>query len=263
MITSEHNQDGTDGTDDLRADLEQTRERVSSDIEALGNKLSPDNLKAEAKQVVSRGLQQGREAARETLREGTERVRQRAETAKSSVAHYVRENPVPLSLIGLGVGLLIWNSRQKARRGTAPDPAVVGRSTVYEGFDGDYAASSRGRQHQVRERVREGVESVRHAASETAHSARERWGQLEHQVTEQAQRAKVTAANTFEEQPLALGAVALGAGIAIGLSIPATESENQLVGHYRDRLFGSLKQQAARLESAAERTLETAQAGGE
>jgi ElaB/YqjD/DUF883 family membrane-anchored ribosome-binding protein len=260
MITSDQNQDGTD---DLRADLEQTRERVSSDIEALGNKLSPDNLKAEAKQAVSRGLEQGREAARETLREGTERVRQTAETAKNGIARYVRENPVPLSLIGLGVGLLIWNSRHNSRRGMTPDPAVVGRSTVYGGYDDDDATSFGGRPHHVRERVREGVASVRHAASETAHSARERLGQLEHQVTEQAQRAKVAAGNTFDEQPLALGAVALGAGLAIGLSIPATESENQLVGRYRDRLFGSVKQQAARLEDAAERALETAQTGGE
>jgi hypothetical protein len=84
------------------------------------------------------------------------------------------------------------------------------------------------------------------------------WG-----VTEQARRAKTAAEDTFEDQPLVLGAVALGAGLAIGLGIPSTDSENQLVGRYRDRLFGSVKEQVQRIEDVAERALETAQGAGE
>jgi len=147
---------------------------------------------------------------------------------ESSVVAFVRENPVPLSLIGLGLGLLVWNSRRNARNRRGPDPSVVGRSAVYEGLDGDDGHSSTGRPlQQVGERLRDG------------------------------------ARKTFEEQPLALGALALGAGLAIGLTIPATESENQLVGEYRDRLFGSAKPRAAGLEGMAESALPTAQSAEE
>jgi hypothetical protein len=66
------------------------------------------------------------------------------------------------------------------------------------------------------------------------------------------------AEQAWQEEPLVLGAVALGAGLAIGLSIPATESEDQLVGQYRDQLFGSFKERARKLEGTAERALHAA-----
>jgi hypothetical protein len=78
-----------------------------------------------------------------------------------------------------------------------PDPAVVGSHGLW-GFNGDDATSFGSRQHHVRERVREGVASVRHAASETAHSAREQLGRFEDRVSAQAQRAKVAAEDTFD-----------------------------------------------------------------
>lgn len=255
---------GAKSSDELRADLDQTRERVSSDVEALSNKLSPENLKAEAKQAVSRTWDEGRELVRDKLHQGTERVRETVQSTESTIVGFVRENPVPLSLIGVGVGLLIWNSRQKSRGdGRRPDPSVYGRSAVYAGLDGEeddgHTAGVTRQLGHLQDRVRSGVASVRHAATDKAEKAREQLGELEHQASEQAQRAKHFAERTLEEQPLVLGALALGAGMALGLSIPATQSESQLVGQYRDQLFGSMKDRARKLEGAAERALHSAQ----
>lgn len=46
---------------------------------------------------------------------------------------------------------------------------------------------------------------------------------------------------TLEENPLALGAVALAIGAAIGLAIPKTERENRVFGPYREQLFDTAR----------------------
>ena len=253
------NEEDRASSDELRAERDETRERVKQDVQALGNKLSPENLKNEAKQAVSRGLNEGREVLREKLQEGGARLRRSVETTERGVIGFIRENPVPLSLIGIGVGLLLYNAKRRARDGRQPDPAIVGRSAVYEGFDETEPESSLRSAprslRDLRERARGGVASAKHAATDTARQTRKRLGELEQEVAQRAQRVKSAAEHSFEEQPFVLGAVALGAGLAIGLGIPATESENQLVGRYRDRVFGSLKQQARKLEGAAEQAL--------
>jgi hypothetical protein len=99
--------------------------------------------------------------------------------------------------------------------------------------------------------VRDGAETVKHSASEKANFARQKVNQLEHAAHDELDRARDVATNTFAEQPLLLGAVALG-GIAVGLGLPATESENHLVGQYRDKLVSRAKDQLGELRDKAE-----------
>lgn len=277
MTRHEGNDENGKSSEELRAELESTRERVSEDVEALGTKLSPENLKAEAKQAAVRKIEQGTQAVRETWHRGTDQLRKKVQQgghqlresvdeAETSIARFARENPIPLALIGAGLGLLLASSLRRSARPAEPDPALVGRGGVYEDFDDEPGSWDRsGALSHLRERAREGVEraregvaSARHAASDAAQRARHRVDDLEQHAKAGAGRAKAAAERTLHEKPLVLGAVALGAGVAVGLSIPATESENQLVGRYRDQVFGSVKQRLEKLERRAEDALSKA-----
>jgi len=228
---SESTEQATRDPDELRSDLDQTRERVSADVEALGAKLSPANLKAEAKQAVTR-----------RVHDGTERLREGVDAAETSIWAFCRENPIPLSLIGAGLGLLIYNSQkgnsQKGRRGTG---RLVGQAT-----------------QRLENGLEQGMQRARRVASESAERARTKFEELEETAREQARHAGQVARRSVDEQPLVIGAVALGAGLAVGLALPATDSENQLVGKYRERLVADARKRIGALSGVAEHAVDAA-----
>jgi ElaB/YqjD/DUF883 family membrane-anchored ribosome-binding protein len=66
----------------------------------------------------------------------------------------------------------------------------------------------------------------------------------------------------IEENPLAVGAVALAVGAAVGLAIPSTRYEGELLGEYRQQLLdkaqtaaGDLVDKAKEVASEAQKTL--------
>ncbi len=66
-----------------------------------------------------------------------------------------------------------------------------------------------------------------------------------------ARQARNNLQATFEENPLALGAVALAIGAAVGLAAPRTEMEDELMGDYRDQLVERAEETAKRAKGQA------------
>ncbi len=55
-------------------------------------------------------------------------------------------------------------------------------------------------------------------------------------LTHQTQRAKGALERMLHENPLAVGALALGAAAAVGLAVPESSKESQMMGQARDSL---------------------------
>jgi len=94
----------------------------------------------------------------------------------------------------------------------------------------------------------EKVQDIAGQAGDTAQQVAGQAGEKAHQFGMQAQQLsvgmqdRVTHARSsleglLEDSPLAVGAIALAAGAAVGLAFPATEQENQLMGEARDTLL--------------------------
>ena len=64
-----------------------------------------------------------------TLRR-TNELRSGVSSATDSVSSFVAGNPLPIALIGVGVGWLIWNARTRPKGGV--DYATRGRAEVYD-----------------------------------------------------------------------------------------------------------------------------------
>jgi ElaB/YqjD/DUF883 family membrane-anchored ribosome-binding protein len=100
----------------------------------------------------------------------------------------------------------------------------------------------------VKERVAGTADDVRERVSDAAEDARERIGSIADEASYRAQRTAYRARSGFQQvmddQPLLVGAAALALGAAIGLSLPSTQKEDELMGDMRDRLVEQAKDKA-------------------
>jgi hypothetical protein len=96
------------------------------------------------------------------------------------------------------------------------------------------------------------VSQAQETASTVANQTQEAVGYIADQAHYQAQRVEDRFQHALYENPLAVGAVALAIGTAIGFSLPQTQRENELLGEARDSLID-------RAQEAAQDTLEKVQ----
>lgn len=250
--------------DEIRREIEQTRADMDDKVQALGERVSPGMIIDQVWDRVKSG------------------------EAAASFGEVVKEHPLPSLLMGLGLGWLVYERSSmsdgaKLRRkygdigpGTyAPAEGRVGPYTgeqlgftdpdagfgekARELLSGERMQEARGRASELTHRALEGVGDVSHRAQDTAseltHRAREKASELTHRArdtaSELSQRGRDAMSRTYHEQPLALGAVTLGLGLASGLMMPSTRFEDEAIGRRAD----SLKQEVRRtggetLESA-------------
>jgi hypothetical protein len=94
----------------------------------------------------------------------------------------------------------------------------------------DRAGAVRETAEQLRERMSEGAGRVREQAARVPMQARQQWHD-----------AKLGFWQTMDQRPFAIGIAALAAGVAAGLSVPASRKEQELMGETRDRLLDQAK----------------------
>ena len=228
-----------------RAEIERTRADMSETVDALQQRLSPQNLKEQAKV-------QAKETARET---------------GSSFVDRIKQNPVPAAMVGIGLGWLLTSGREESsgRQRSQGGPYYYERSvdrsypTNYYEDPAYYEGSGRSSGGQGQSRTGEAAGQARERASQLSGQAQERASQLGGQAQEQAQRAKGGFQQMLQENPLAVGALAAGLGAAVGFSVPETEKEDQVMGEARDSLVERGKEKAQEIKPKVRRVAEEAQ----
>jgi len=236
--------------DELEAGIAETRAAITRGIEVLSEKLSPEHIKEEAKERLSEAKDAGMEKVREVKEQATEAATRTARTGMD----FVRDNSIPLAFIGVGLGLLARRSRQTEKEqwpAISPteewaEESGAGESRAAErvrelGEEGkekarDVAERARERASELGEQGREMAERARKKASELGERAERRIGTMRDRTRHGLQTAQTRARDVSNENPVAVGAAALIAGLGLGLLLPATRRENELMGSLRDRL---------------------------
>lgn len=193
--------------------------------------------------------------------------------ARHGLVETIKANPIPAALAGLGLGWLFINSRSAAARGTThsrtyeatyreqrpyavqtpPQYATqqghtgsaVGRAQTAAGnlagqagdLAGQVGGAVGGAAGQVGETAGNIVGQVGETASNLASGTVEAAGNIAEQAQYQAMRLEDSLQSALRTNPLAVGAVTLALGTAIGLALPQTQRENQLMGEARDTLL--------------------------
>ncbi len=223
---------------EIEREIEQTRSRMSRNIDELGDRLSPSNLKEEAKNKI-----------KDAAQGAVSNVGEQARRTSSRLVEVIRENPLPVIAVGAGV---TWLLTQRSKGEVSGD-----RMARYA-----YTGPERRQSHGIKDRVgsavtgakdtvSEAVGGVAERASELKERAGERIGDLGGQARWQTRRLKTNLEHAAEENPLALSIGAAVVGLALGLLLPGTRREDEIMGPARDQLVDRAGETVERAKDAA------------
>jgi hypothetical protein len=244
---------------ELREEIVETRTEISETIEAIQERLQPGNLVAQARESVRNAASEKVQQMANTAGDAAERV------LGSSFMDTVKANPIPAAMVGIGAAWMFFNRRVEARGyryGGSESYRSYGAPGRYGSYDerpdrpygGTYGAvGTRGTIQS------DDTESVASRAKDYAPDVTDRAQQFTSDVRERARRTSREAQIRFEDvlrnNPLALGAAAALVGAVVGMSMPATDTEDQLMGEARDSVVERARDLAS---DAAERVGEAA-----
>ena len=252
----------------IRDDIERTRDRMGDTIEALGERLNPGRIRQQVKDNI-------REATIGRVQTRANNAKHRVEEGGRGLVATIRENPIPAAMIVGGLGWLLF-----ARRSGDAEVAAIRQPVVSE-FDPTWTENAHGSleagngaskvgdaahkvadsastaAHKVADSASTAASKVADAASTVGSKVSSGVSSAAHGVASQARAQSQRVAGSFESNPLAIGAIAAGVGLAIGLSIPSTDREGRLMGEKRDELLDKAKSRVSetkdKVVSAAER----------
>jgi ElaB/YqjD/DUF883 family membrane-anchored ribosome-binding protein len=230
--------------EEIEREIEATRDRMTRDIDELGDRLSPENLKRQAKEAI------------------TGKARQTG----FQMIDFIQENTSLVAAMGLGA---VWLIQQRNRSQISGDRmarfAYTGPERRQERLTGriaDRASEMRDSVSSTAGAVAERAGDLTHQAGELAGRARERAAELGGEAQERARdigsrakdqtrRARGGLERLVEENPLAVAAGIAALGLACGFLFPETEREQRLMGPTRDDLVNRAQGTARRVKDAA------------
>jgi len=292
--------DGSAEATEIRSGIEKTRANLSSTIDALQDKLDPSRIAEQVKDQIREKATEAYETAKDAVKEATigkaEKIMSSVSEAvtdmtgragvavsdtSSSVVQYIRENPVPFALVGIGLGMLAMNKRRSEQSSYGPSSyvaattsgtsgsgepsltdrardAVSGAADSARGAATSVADSARAAAERTSSAVSSAATTVRDAAGNAADSTRRQFHDVSDQARQGARVAGDWTKSTMQDNPMIMGLAALAVGAVVGASLPTTQVEGEYMGEARDKLVGQAKSVAHDAAEKVQRVTEEA-----
>jgi hypothetical protein len=230
----------------LEREIAMTRAEIDDTLSAIQNRLSPDRLMHQAVDYVRGG----------------------AGGYFSNLGATVKQNPVPVTMLGISLAWLMISGRSGARE----------RYVKFEEFGG--APSSSGTLERMGSTVSEAgtrISDTMHDVTDKARGASD-WARVKgasaratasewtSEARDRYYRARYGLETTFNDYPLVLGAFGVALGAALGAGLPSTRREDEWMGATSDEFVSQTKKTVKqefdknreKLESVAEKAAEAA-----
>lgn len=233
---------------ELELDAEAARAQVTNTAESIRSKMSPGQLIDEFSGIFTGG-------------DGAATL--------TNLKGQIRDNPLPLTLIGAGLAWLMLGTGTSSsvatpntNRSSSARVRDNAGSTFVSGMGWDDAQDDLNRNGETPGEDREGFvasafDSVTALVGEAADASRSALdtakgavagageriagvtGDVGSKANDIGQRARQSAQEIFQREPLVLAALGLAVGTAIGAILPSTSFEDEQLGGYRDKLRDS------------------------
>jgi hypothetical protein len=224
---------------EIRADIEGTREEMGGTLNELGDRLEPGHLVQQVK---------------ENVREATiGRVEETAKGVSEMVMDTIKRNPIPAALAGAGIAMLWANRSQGPRGGNSNYGSGYGYqsrpASMYEGGGAGGIGS----------KARDAASTVTGAVGSVAEGAQHATGEVIDRAGETAQQVGFKLDSFMQASPLAMGAIAIGAGAVVGSILPETSQEREMLGDASRQVTSAVRDGVEQATAKAEETLDRAE----
>jgi len=263
--------DASEDTEQIRANIEETRSQMGETIDAIQEKLSFSNISEQVKEEVSGYVNETIQTAKDTVYDATIRkvgnvMNYVNEMADTKIVRTARQNPLAIGLIGLGLGILFFGGSRKkkskyrynndydydrdnqnyGRRFSSKDNQSTLATAQNKVSDAASAVSDKvsSAAGAVSDTVSGAAGAVSNTVGNVASKAYKQVGNLGSQAQDLAGTAQDQYEYYIEENPLAVGAVVMALGAAVGLAIPSTRVENRWMGETRENLIQKAEETA-------------------
>jgi ElaB/YqjD/DUF883 family membrane-anchored ribosome-binding protein len=208
-------------TREIERDVERTRSDIEDTVEALREKMSLGQIVDEAGRYLRNSG-------------GSE--------AMHNLAAQARANPLPLALVGIGLAWLMSGRGQPAMGYSSySSGSYAGNGSSFRDAGsriGETAGAAKGTIAEKGRKAGEAASSTMHQVGEQASHAYDRVSDTASQsyerMSDQASRAQRRMSELVENEPLILAGLGLAVGAAIAALMPATRTENRLMGDKLD-----------------------------
>lgn len=228
---------------ELEREVEDARGRIDQTVEALKDKMQP----------------------REVFDEATKMMGGASNKVLTTAVEQLRENPIPIALIGLGVAWLAISQTRRPATGAAAYQAG-GYYPTYEGYDEEEslrqrvaakADAAKAKLAASAEKAKAKLADAQHHAADGVSQARGKVGEYAHVAQEKAGEYSRAARQRFDEtldsEPLVIGAIGLAVGAAIGAALPSTPVERRYIGPARTKVADRAKASLDEVKDVAQR----------
>lgn len=266
--------DETDETRAIREDIENTRSQMSETIDAIQDKLSFANISGQVKEEVSEQISSAITtakdevsdhisnvftSAKDTVYDATRKAGRLMKNAEEGLRgmNLSSSKVLPIALIGTGVTLLVMNNRRKSSGNRYNRYQAAGSYDRHT----ESARESSGAFDSVRSKAGDAVGSITTSVRGAADTAYRAIGDGTGAITEKVSTLGTKSVESYQHymdvNPLAVGAVAAVVGAALGMAVPKTRYEGELMGDASQRLMsqvqGTAKDALSKVQDVAER----------
>jgi len=269
-----------DDPEAIRSEIDTTRHRMDETIDALGQRLKGRHLLDEALHLFRKNQENG------NMTKLKNKISDSADAAYHSVVDTIKSHPVPIALVGAGVGWLIYERTRTTKDAAEDEPTDAYRGVPPydddfspEPLSGEAAVGGIMPEAQARfgtcslsseEESSGTMSTLKQKASDVGNRLRETSAEAKEKARRLYEQSRDRVSSAVETHPLQSGLVCLAVGLVAGLLIPTPRRLRQSVApkarelseRMRDKAQDLMERGSHVVESATQAAKEEAKAQG-
>jgi ElaB/YqjD/DUF883 family membrane-anchored ribosome-binding protein len=218
---------GEASPEELQYDLDRTRADLNATLQAIEQRFSPGQILDQALDYVKGGPKE----------------------YAHNLSEQVKDNPLPVALIGIGIAWLMVGPHAGREEGVEYTSEGLAETTgegyqrAQEAMHGmgermtekkaDFRARMGRRMSETKERFAHASEKMRHRRE----AAGERGGELAEHLRERGMGARESFGSLMQEQPMVVGALAVALGALLGAGLPISRREKETMGEASSKVM--------------------------